>query len=80
LELVANFADRTLTVTTIEAACQQDLRRSAKTQYPDADSNGRRGGELDQLDLAAASSRLEARLRYGLQRWARSSTSAGPGR
>jgi hypothetical protein len=36
--------------------------------------------ELDQLDLAAASSRLEARLRYGLQRRARSATSAGSGR
>ena len=33
-----------------------------------------------QLDLAAASSRLEARLRYGLQRWARSATSAASGR
>jgi hypothetical protein len=36
--------------------------------------------ELDQLDLAAASSRLEARLWYGLQRRARSATSAGSGR
>src|SRR5271170_4164060 len=36
--------------------------------------------QLIQLDLAAASSRLEARLRYGLQRRARSVTSAGPGR
>jgi len=36
--------------------------------------------QLIQLDLAAASSRLEARLRYGLQCRARSVTSAGPGR
>jgi hypothetical protein len=35
---------------------------------------------LNQLDLAAASSRLEARLRYGLQCRARSATSAGSGR
>jgi hypothetical protein len=35
---------------------------------------------LDQLDLAAASSRLEARLRYGFQCWARSATSAASGR
>jgi len=35
---------------------------------------------LHQLDLAAASSRLEARLRYGFQCRARSATSAGSGR
>jgi hypothetical protein len=36
--------------------------------------------EQNQLDLAAASSRLEARLRYGRQGRARSATSAGSGR
>jgi hypothetical protein len=35
---------------------------------------------LNQLDLVAASSGLEARLRYGFQCWARSATLAEPGR
>ena len=39
-----------------------------------------RSSSPDQVGLAAASSRLEARLRYGRQRCARSATSAGSGR
>ena len=35
---------------------------------------------IQEPDLAVASSKLEARLRYGLQRWARSATSTGAGR
>jgi hypothetical protein len=46
----------------------------------DTEAMPRAAVQLNQLDLAAASSRLEARLLYGLQRWARSATLAGSGR